>query len=360
MLGTFSRTVEGLNGNSEKIREMISLIVDISDQTNLLALNAAIEAARAGEHGRGFAVVADEVRALASRVNIATKEISKNVDEMLSNVRLTQKGTAEISASTLQTKAVIQRTYQHFRAQVADSESNSSRLSGIASASEEITVTNEEVCRQITDVHSLSSSTLDCLTKSNTFNAKLRTSLESMLEKVSQIRTGQSRIEDAFSRIEAFRDLVQDMLVEMSNSGINVLDRNYLKVPNTNPQKYTVSYNSAFDSKLQPIFDDYLDKFPGATFSLVVDANGYVGTHHKANSAAMTGNYQVDLLKSRHRRLYTGNEQEIKRAKNTQTFLLQTYLRDTGEVLHDFSMPIYVKGSHFGALIVGLKPEVLH
>jgi methyl-accepting chemotaxis protein len=357
-LGIFSRTVEGLNGNSEKIREIISLIVDISDQTNLLALNAAIEAARAGEHGRGFAVVADEVRALASRVNLATKEISKNVDEMLANVKLTQKGTIEISESTMQTKEVIERTFQHFKTQVKDSESNSSRLSGIASASEEITVTNEEVGRQITDVHSLSTNTLDCLTKSNMVNAKLRSSLESMLEKVSHIRTGQGRVEEVLARITAYRDLIQNLLLEMSNSGVNVLDRNYQPVANTNPPKFTVSYNNAFDQKLQPVFDEYLAKF-NATFALIVDENGYVGTHHKANSAPPTGKYDFDLAKSRHRRIYTGSEQEIKRAKNTRSFLLQTYIRDTGEVLHEFSMPIYVKGSHFGAVIVGLKPEAL-
>ena len=359
LVNDFNITVDQLSQNSQNISNILSMVQEFSEQTNLLALNAAIEAARAGEHGRGFAVVADEVRGLSQKVNSATEEIAQNITEMSGLVETTKKGTIEIQEYTQNTQGVIGSTSEQFQKMVQDFDQVNAQLTEISAAIEQLSATNKQSHSNVTEITEISNVIKGDIDRSQTHSDELEISTEETQELLSRFIIGYGGFENMVQTARNWHSRLQAGFDELAASGLNLFDTNYKPVPNTNPAKYVVSYGDQYERKLQPIFDEFIKERTEFIYAIPIDKNGYVPAHHKHLSQSMTGDFDTDNAKSRHQKIYNTNRAEIRRAANTAPFLLQTYVRDTGEILNDLSLPIYIDGKHWGGFILGFKPECL-
>ncbi|GGK70234.1 methyl-accepting chemotaxis protein [Amphritea balenae] len=355
----FQQTVEKLSHSSDTITEILSMVKRFSDQTNLLALNASIEAARAGEAGRGFAVVADEVRNLSQQVRDATSEIDENIMVMTALVKDTKVNSANILEYTRNTEGFIGDTSEQFGRLVVDFEEVNNQLTTISSTLDELSYTNKESHSHVEKIAGISGDIRDEMNRSTVFSGELESSTEETQELLSRFIIGYGSFERIIQAGRDWTRQTQDALEQLQSKGLNIFDTQYIRTNDDLPEKYDVSYVDAYEQLLRPMFDRFLTEQPGLIYAIAVNTDGYAPAHHMKVSEPLTGCFDVDNIKSRHRRIFAGNRAEKRRATHTAPFLLQTFIRDTGEVLNDLSFPVYVDGKHWGGFIMGFEAELL-
>lgn len=156
-------TIKSLGKSSEEIGTIVSVINDIADQTNLLALNAAIEAARAGEQGRGFAVVADEVRKLAERTTKATKEISEMIRTIQSETGKAVVAMAEGTDKVENGVRLANEAGDALKQIVSGVENVTDMISQIATSAEEQSATTDEISRNMDSIAEVAKSNVGAI-----------------------------------------------------------------------------------------------------------------------------------------------------------------------------------------------------
>ncbi|MEM7576223.1 MAG: methyl-accepting chemotaxis protein [Planctomycetota bacterium] len=184
-----ARAVENLGKRGEQIGEIVATINDIADQTNLLALNAAIEAARAGEHGRGFAVVADEVRKLADRTTSATEEIGESIraiqDETGQAVNNMNAGTKQVETGVAKATGAGDALTQI----VNNATAVAGMIQSIAAATEEQSATSEEVARNLEAITGVTAAAKQGTDQAAAASLQLSQKAEGLLRLVGQFKT---------------------------------------------------------------------------------------------------------------------------------------------------------------------------
>lgn len=195
-------------------------------------------------------------------------------------------------------------------------------------------------------------------------DAKQLDVLASNLDEIGRVFKLGSAGEEALRVHAAMPEKVQTMARELSKvldqavdqkliSLEDLFDRNYVPIPNTRPQKFTTKFDSLTDKIFPPVQEGCLERIPGTVFALATDLTAYAPTHNNRFSKPHSGNFEWDMVHSRSKRNYSDNPVLKRASESTLPFLNQTYRRDTGEIMHCISSPVFVKGRHWGGAHIG-------
>lgn len=349
--------INQLREQSQSIEGIIDSINRLADQTNLLALNAAIEAARAGDHGRGFAVVADEVRQLARQ----TSEATDNIHQVLDRMR----------GQTGEAKAAMDRLVESDQALDEALRQIGDRLRAVTTGMTEA----RQTVHAMTDLQQVASGNSQGISQDVEHLRNSMNSIEHSIGESSQRTLNVSeRIESIFvelrhydiqDRHRRFAGYATEAALQIGAALENAVEQgriskadlfrfDYDPIANTSPTKYHTRFDALTDELFPAIQEPILDADPDAVYAGAVDVNGYFPTHNRRFSQPLTGDHDKDVAGNRTKRIFDDRTGQ-RCGAHEEPFLLQTYKRDTGEVMHDVSAPIYVLGRHWGGFRIGYK-----
>ncbi len=186
--GELKSSLNALGEQAQGIGRVMGVITDIADQTNLLALNAAIEAARAGEAGRGFAVVADEVRKLAEKTMAATKEVSETVRAIQNGTVASIRGMEEASLSVAKSTTMVQQAGSSLESIVRIADSTADKVRSIAAASEQQSASSEEIARGTDQINQIADETARQMDESQSAMRELSQQVAAIQNLVNTLR----------------------------------------------------------------------------------------------------------------------------------------------------------------------------
>lgn len=219
----FTDVVNQLSQRAQSVTDTSRLIKDIALQTHLLALNAGVEAARAGAAGQGFAVVASEVGKLAERVNAATGEIVQHTTEILSLVHDTRQKTDQINLDMRTSDQVVTRFTSSFDQFVKDFDRLDAQVGEVVDTVAQVNTTNQEMSQEVSRMATLSAQVQNHMMAMNDQVVAVKGKSEHLQEMLAALRTGNTDFDALVNLLSAMADACRKLLQQAISQGQDVL-----------------------------------------------------------------------------------------------------------------------------------------
>lgn len=337
--------VGGIVQTLRQVSDAASDITRIALQTRLVAFNASVEAKRAGEAGRGFGVVADAVKDLATQVEQSSKSIMGTVGALDARI---DSFSRELSSEGRQAQ-----------------ESSIHAAFGIVQADVQRIATAADESQQTTAALAVRAATLggDVALALRYMDAAFACSdrfLRLSEDLIERIASSGVRVEDALY-IEGAQqaalevgELLERAVAQGRISLADLFDEQYQALPGTNPAQHLARFSELADQLFPAVQERMLQLSDKVVYCIAADRNGYVSTHNrKYCQPQRPGDVVWNTANSRYRRIFS-DRTGLASARNERPFLLQTYRRDMGGgrfvLLKEASAPIHVQGRHWGGL----------
>ena len=392
---TSAAAVENLISIADEINSFVKIIDDLYQRTNLLALNAAIEAARAGIHGKTFAVVAGEMRGLADSTKTQNDSIGQTV-KRIQDMAVAAKDATDSSVQKIDEASRRATAAQDEITTMSKLiEESVGDIGAIAATAEEQAVSLNQISKEVDLAQANASASAERIKKTN-IGSDVADLNRIFNEKTLDLKIGRY--------VEHVRDVgleeaekIEKILSDMKKQGLDIMNSTYVemtretssglaaicnigRVPDEgfNPKKYITPWDQKTDRAFMEIVDKICGDEPHLDFACIVDINGFLTMHAKKYRKDITWDHKKDLVGNRVKRFFeesTGlqaarvglgdkwNSMKPRasraeflqagidlRATNEKQPILQTYARDTGDVMNDLAIPLHVDGTIWGAL----------
>lgn len=343
----FNRTMQAVEESTGRADAIIEMIDTVALQTNILSINAGIEAARAGDAGRGFAVVAREIRSLSERTAGAAREVRGTLDQIHERMAEGLRQAGETGAALGSVVELMGRAGEAMR-------EGSSR---VAERAGEV----EQLERLMQSVSAEAGRNLDAVEHMLATSAGMAERIRVLEDCVGLFRLSEDPLaEPRHARVLVLARQGADSvgralqgLLQARRLGLEQLfSRDYVPIPGTEPQKHRSAFDAVCDEVLPTVQEPLLAAEPWLVYAICANRDGYVPTHNQRFCQPLTGDPKHDLVHNRTKRIF-GDRVGRTVGAHSDPWRLQVYRRDTGQIMFDLSVPIRVEGRHWGGFRIG-------